>query len=112
MLRHVGHDSFETSAHHRTPQRNREQEAQLEEKHSLDALKAFVAHTCEVLGMWRVLCEHQFHVVADTLTKVRELSRNMFIFIFIFITIHGSLYMILDKSILLSTILNQYNKVQ
>jgi nuclear pore complex protein Nup155 len=78
MLRHAGHDSFETSAHHRTPQRNREQEAQLEEKHSLDALKVFVAHTCEVLGMWRVLSEHQFHVVADTLTKVRELSRNMY----------------------------------
>jgi hypothetical protein len=29
-----------------------------------------------------------------------------------FITIHGSLYMILDKSILLYTILNQYNKIQ
>ncbi|XP_033607158.1 nuclear pore complex protein Nup155 isoform X2 [Cryptotermes secundus] len=69
MLRHAGHDSFETSLHHRTPQRNREQEAQLEEKHSLDALKAFVAHTCEVLGMWRILCEHQFHVIADTLSK-------------------------------------------
>jgi nuclear pore complex protein Nup155 len=54
------------------PQRSREQEAQLEEKRSLDALKVFVAHTCEVLGMWRILCEHQFHVVADVLSKVRE----------------------------------------
>jgi hypothetical protein len=54
------------------PQRNREQEAQLEEKRSLDALKAFVAHTCEVLGMWRILCEHQFHVIADMLSKVRQ----------------------------------------
>jgi hypothetical protein len=78
MLRQVGHDSFETSVHHRTPQRNREQEAQLEEKHSLDALKVFVAHTCEVLGMWRILCEHQFHVIADTLSKVRELNRSMY----------------------------------
>jgi hypothetical protein len=32
--------------------------------------------------------------------------------LFIFITIHGSLYMILDKAILLYTILNQYKKIQ
>lgn len=69
MLRPVGHDSFDTSASHRNPQRNRDQEAQLEEKRSLDSLKMFVTHTCEVLGMWRILCEHQFHVIADVLSK-------------------------------------------
>ncbi|GLG97236.1 Nuclear pore complex protein Nup155 [Gryllus bimaculatus] len=40
-----------------------------EEKRSLDAFKGFVTHTCEVLGLWKILCEHQFHVVADALTK-------------------------------------------
>ncbi|KAJ4448862.1 hypothetical protein ANN_00253 [Periplaneta americana] len=69
MLRRTAQDSFETPATHRTSQRNLEQEAQMEEKHSLDALKAFVAHTCEVLGMWRILCEHQFHVIASVLSK-------------------------------------------
>jgi nuclear pore complex protein Nup155 len=73
QLRRIGHDSFETSASHRTPQRNRDQEAQLEEKRSLDSLKAFMAHACEVLGMWRILCEHQFHVIVNVLTKVRPL---------------------------------------
>jgi hypothetical protein len=53
-LHPFGRDSFDTSASHRNPQRNRDQEAQLEEKRSLDSLKVFVAHTCEVLGMWRI----------------------------------------------------------
>ncbi|KAJ1526290.1 hypothetical protein ONE63_009443 [Megalurothrips usitatus] len=43
------------------------QEAQLEEKRSLDALKTFLAHTCEVLGLWKVLSDHQFHNLAQGL---------------------------------------------
>jgi len=73
-LHPLGRDSFDTSASHRNLQSNRDQEAQLEEKRSLDSLKMFVAHTCEVLGMWRILCEHQFHVIADFLNKVRYLD--------------------------------------
>ncbi|PSN41988.1 Nuclear pore complex protein 155 [Blattella germanica] len=69
MLRRITQDPFESPAAHRTSQRNMEQEAQLEEKRSLDSLKAFVAHTCEVLGMWRILCEHQFHIIASVLAK-------------------------------------------
>lgn len=69
MLRRIAQDTFDSPATHRTPQRNLEQEAQLEEKRSLDSLKSFVGHTCEVLGMWRILCEHQFHVIASALSK-------------------------------------------
>lgn len=46
------------------------QEAQLEEKRSLDALKTFLSHTCEVLGLWKVLSDHQFHTVAQGLAPV------------------------------------------
>lgn len=42
------------------------QDVQLEERHSLDALKMFVDHAAQVLGLWKVLCEHQFHMLMDT----------------------------------------------
>lgn len=43
-------------------------DAQLQERHSLDALKSFVIHSCEILSLWRILCEHQMHTLFDTLT--------------------------------------------
>lgn len=54
-------------------QKNIQLEAQLEEKTSLLALKSFVSHACEVLGLWKILCEHQFHVIADMLDKVKTI---------------------------------------
>lgn len=48
------------------------QEAQLEERHSLDALKSFVNHSCQVLGLWRILCDHQFHLLVDTLPDAQK----------------------------------------
>lgn len=36
---------------------------QIEERQSLDALKIFVAHACEVLSLWKILCEHQIHLL-------------------------------------------------
>ncbi|KAK6639409.1 hypothetical protein RUM43_007682 [Polyplax serrata] len=56
-------------------QKNVQLEAQLEEKTSLLALKSFVSHACEVLGLWKILCEHQFHVIADMLDK--ELQNHL-----------------------------------
>lgn len=54
------------------------QEAQLEERHSLDALKSFVTHACQVLGLWRVLCDHQFHILVDALPDQHKQSlQNM-----------------------------------
>jgi len=52
------------------PPQNLQQEAQLEEKRSLDSLKTFLAHACEVLGLWKVLSDHQFHCLADGLSQV------------------------------------------
>jgi len=47
-----------------------DEDAQAEEKASLCALKTFVTHACEVLGLWKLLCEHQFHVLAPMLPVV------------------------------------------
>ncbi|XP_028042298.1 nuclear pore complex protein Nup154 [Bombyx mandarina] len=38
-----------------------------EEHTSLNALKLFVSMAIEMLNLWRVLCEHQFHVIAASL---------------------------------------------
>lgn len=40
------------------------QDAQSEERQSLDAIKSFVCHCCQVIGLWRILCEHQFHLLS------------------------------------------------
>lgn len=37
------------------------QDAQVEERQSLEALKMFVCHCCQIVGLWRILCDHQFH---------------------------------------------------
>ncbi|XP_064486924.1 nuclear pore complex protein Nup155-like [Ornithodoros turicata] len=64
-----------------TASRNVAQEAQLQEqlrkranaeavaheRTSLLQLQQLVSHTCEVLGLWRVLCDHQFRTVASCL---------------------------------------------
>lgn len=49
-----------------------QQDAQLEEKHSLDALKSFINHCCQVIGLWKVLCEHQFHFLIDSLQDTQK----------------------------------------
>lgn len=45
-------------------------DCQAEERASLCALKALVAHACEVLGLWKILTEHQLHIIANMLDKV------------------------------------------
>ncbi|XP_068630123.1 nuclear pore complex protein Nup154 [Battus philenor] len=40
---------------------------QSEENASLHALKLFIAMAIEMLSLWKVLCEHQFHVIAASL---------------------------------------------
>lgn len=32
----------------------------------------FSEHTCEVLALWKVLCEHQFHILANQLVKDQQ----------------------------------------
>lgn len=48
------------------------QDAQLEERESLSALKIFVSHCCEILGLWRILCEHQFHELVACLPEQQQ----------------------------------------
>lgn len=58
----VGHDGFDTSMTHY-------QEPLVEERNSLDALKGFINHACEVLGLWKILCENQLHSIVSCLSK-------------------------------------------
>lgn len=48
------------------------EEARMAEKRSLDALSRFLRHTCEVLALWKILCEHQFHVLITALPKEQQ----------------------------------------
>ncbi|RZC41057.1 nuclear pore complex protein Nup155 [Asbolus verrucosus] len=43
------------------------QDAQIEERLSLSSLKLFVCHCSQIMGLWRILCEHQFHVLIGSL---------------------------------------------
>ncbi|XP_034940368.1 nuclear pore complex protein Nup155 [Chelonus insularis] len=45
------------------------QEPMVEERNSLDALKIFITHACEVLGLWKILCENQLHNIVSCLSK-------------------------------------------
>ncbi|XP_073824814.1 nuclear pore complex protein Nup154 [Musca autumnalis] len=53
---------------------NANEQAQAEEKRSLTALIYFIKHTCEVLALWKILCEHQFHILASQLLKDQQSS--------------------------------------
>ncbi|KAG8264438.1 hypothetical protein J6590_011729 [Homalodisca vitripennis] len=57
--------------------RSRLQEVQLQEKHSLDALTTLVDHSCQVLGLWKIMCEHQFHVITDTMPSEQQTEMGM-----------------------------------
>ncbi|KAJ8921993.1 hypothetical protein NQ315_008631 [Exocentrus adspersus] len=48
------------------------QDAQLEERQSLDALKMFVCHCCQIIGLWRILCDHQFHSLIGALVENQQ----------------------------------------
>ncbi|CAG9806092.1 unnamed protein product [Chironomus riparius] len=41
----------------------KKEEAFAEEKKSLDALFNFIKYVCEVFSLWKILCEHQLHVL-------------------------------------------------
>ncbi|XP_020280588.1 nuclear pore complex protein Nup155 [Pseudomyrmex gracilis] len=56
-------DGFETSI------QSHFQEPIVEERNSLDALKVFITHACEVLGLWKILCENQLNNIVSCLSK-------------------------------------------
>lgn len=57
-------DGFETTI------QSHFQEPIVEERNSLDALKVFITHACEVLGLWKILCENQLNSIVNCLSKV------------------------------------------
>ncbi|XP_023298970.2 nuclear pore complex protein Nup154 [Lucilia cuprina] len=61
-----------TNMHTNDPQMNAAEQAQTEEKRSLTALNYFIKHTCEVIALWKILCEHQFQVLASQLLKEQQ----------------------------------------
>lgn len=46
-------------------QQQKKEEAFSEEKKSLEALVGFIKYVCEVIALWKILCEHQIHVLMD-----------------------------------------------
>ncbi|CAH1772348.1 unnamed protein product [Owenia fusiformis] len=53
-------------------------EATGQEKFSLQQIQDLIMKTCEVLGLWKILCEHQFHLLAASLTEdQRKQLRSM-----------------------------------
>ena len=48
----------------------RSAEVDAEESASLKQLQALVGIACEYLGLWKILCDHQFHVIAGAITPV------------------------------------------
>jgi len=45
-------------------------EVEAEESASLKQLQALISIACEYLGLWKILCDHQFHVIAGALSPV------------------------------------------
>lgn len=52
--------------------KTRLQEVYLMEKKSLEALKMFIDQACQVLGFWKILCEHHFPTVASLLSDEQK----------------------------------------
>ncbi|XP_053675196.1 nuclear pore complex protein Nup154 isoform X2 [Anopheles nili] len=53
-------------------QKNCTEEALLEERKSLDALVRLIKQSCEVVGLWKVICEHQCHLLMAKLSKEEQ----------------------------------------
>nr|XP_040239495.2 nuclear pore complex protein Nup154 [Anopheles coluzzii] len=53
-------------------QKNCTEEAMLEERKSLEALVRLIKQACEVVGLWKVICEHQCHLLVGKLTKEEQ----------------------------------------
>ena len=51
-----------------------QQDAILRERQSLMFLQQLLSHTLQVLGLWMVVCDHQFHTVASKHLNIDELN--------------------------------------
>jgi hypothetical protein len=57
-------------------------ELEAEENVILKQLHSLIGTTCEYLGLWKILCDHQFHIIVAGLTAVCNSSHLKFLFKF------------------------------
>jgi len=53
-------------------------EVDAEESASLKHLQALISIACEYLGLWKILCDHQFHVIAGGLSPVSFAQQTVY----------------------------------
>lgn len=62
-------NGFNSNNHHQHQQvQQKKEEAFAEEKKSIDALFNFMKYVCEVVALWKIVCEHQLHVLLTQLS--------------------------------------------
>jgi hypothetical protein len=65
----IGHYPDNQLQHDEQQRRKIQLEAQAQENASLQYLQQLVQRTHEVLGLWKIITDHQFHIVAAALNK-------------------------------------------
>ncbi|KAG1694110.1 Nuclear pore complex protein Nup155 [Nymphon striatum] len=56
----------------RTPKMSTGGQVEIEEKKSLLQLQQLIVRMCEVLGLWKIVCDHQIHVLFSSLSKDQQ----------------------------------------
>jgi nuclear pore complex protein Nup155 len=52
----------------------------MQERKSLLAMKQLLDHTVEVLALWKVLCDHQLHLLGQSLSAEMRMSLKTTLF--------------------------------
>ncbi|XP_023215500.1 nuclear pore complex protein Nup155-like [Centruroides sculpturatus] len=83
VLNYIRPDCFNPSEANQMQQqlqKKSQAEAEIQERASLVNLHQLIHYTCEVLGLWKVLCDHQFHVISNLLTPELKTQIKSMIF--------------------------------
>jgi len=64
-----------------TSRRTAIQDAHQSESKSIECLKQLVVFSAEVFNLWKLLSEHQFHIIAKELIDVSKKYKNHLVFI-------------------------------
>jgi nuclear pore complex protein Nup155 len=64
-----------------TSRRTAIQDAHQSESKSIECLKQLVVFSAEVFNLWKLLSEHQFHIIAKELIDVSKKYKNYLVFI-------------------------------
>lgn len=65
---------------YQSSEKGRLQDAQMQERKSLLAMKQLLDHTVEVLALWKVLCDHQLHLLGQSLSAEMRMSLKTTLF--------------------------------